>query len=58
MPNCFLQKAQLSRGRQAYDVDALLLYNVRDQPCMRFILVIGLQLIELPDSILESDRQR
>ena len=28
------------------------------QPCVRFILVIGLQLIELPDSILESDRQR
>jgi len=28
------------------------------QPCVRFILVIGLQLIELPDSVLESDRQR
>ena len=44
--------------QNAYDIDAFLLYGVSNQPCMRFILVIGLQLIELPDSVLESDRQR
>lgn len=46
------------RCRTSYNIDALLLYGVRKQPCVRFILVIGLKLIELPYSILESDRQR
>lgn len=65
---CFLQVAQLAcrrrshlmmlECRNSYDVDAFLLYGVCNQPCMRFILVVGLQLVELPDSIPESDRQR
>lgn len=39
------------------NIEVILLYGVSNQPCMRFILVIELQAIELPDSI-QNDRQR
>jgi hypothetical protein len=44
--------------RNLYDADTLLLQGMSNQPCVRFIIVIGLQLIDLRASIVESDRQR
>ena len=50
------------RDSQKFETHMLLIQpyfkGMGTQPCVRFILVIGLQLIELPDSVLESDRQR
>jgi hypothetical protein len=44
--------------RNLYDVDTLLLHGMSNQPCVRIILITGLQLIDLRASIVESDRQR